>query len=164
MSLKKVTDELGLKLLRMRVALIWGEDFCTRRVCYKSEEEALNAIASRKDEDNDVVAFPCPFCDGEYMELPDGTKSTSLKNHGWHIGPNTPVTELEVIAEMTVKECLKHGYPISNDRLKYHIDNCDTENIFLHHGYADVADPKIRQAYEVAEKAYYHLCSLLGCE
>ncbi len=97
------------------------------------------------------------------MTLPDGTKS-SLKWHGWHIGPDMPVKDLEEIAEMTAEECLKHGHPVSNETLKHHIDDCDTECVFLHHGHADVADPKIRRAYEVAEKAYALLCELLGCK
>jgi hypothetical protein len=154
--------ELGLELLMMRYALVSGPEFCKDRACFKSEDDALDAIAERKEPEK-LTAWPCPYCEGGLLTLPDG-KTSSLKQHGWHTGPVPSVSIMEEAVEMTIEECLKYDYPVGNESLKNHINHCDTECIFLHRNYSDIADPKTRRIYEVAQKAYAVLCEHLGCE
>lgn len=135
--------------LKLRAISIWGDSFCRDKKCYGSEEKAL----SDKKAEEDVSAWPCPFCSGDPLVI-DGHE-LSLKGPGWHLGPNSNKEELETITMMSAKECVEHGYPQSNKNLIRHLDIFSEECIFENYGAKDIADPEISKIYEIAEKAYF---------
>lgn len=152
--------DFGNEILHMRVALIWGKQFCKDRPRYKCEEDALDALEEHPKKEQ-LTPWPCPYCKGNNITLPDGHKS-SLRSHGWHLGPVMPIQELVEIAEMTAEECEKYGYPIGNEQLKEHIKIFENEELFEQYNPEQLADPKIRRAYRAAEQSYFVLKDLLG--
>lgn len=166
--------DFGLEMLYMRRALIIGkENSCNGRKnfgsCLKARKAAASINSVNQQNDKALFGFqkkhpyPCPFCEGDFMELPNGQIS-SFKERGWHLNEEIPLKELEEFCGITHKEAVKSGYPISDKSLKESIEIYANENLFERFSPRELVDPKTRIVFQKAHDAYFQLKRHLGID
>lgn len=156
--------EIGLEFLMLRYLQIKeDETLCSRNKTYENIKEAEEYVKKHSTDENRLQVWPCPFCDGANIVLHDGFTS-SMKHHGYHVLKELPITYIEYVTGVSLEKSSKNPCTsISNKRLKESLEVYASENIFEHYSPENIADPRIREFFDSAEKAYFKLKEVLGC-